>query len=199
MSNSNSPTLVLRSGRWLPIACWVVLGILIGEPIVRDQWGVVVNFGPGVLLAAWLVYLLFWQPRVEVGTDSVKVVNVWSVTEVGLGLVTDIGTSGLLSVHYKVHDIAKRVSAWGVTGRRPSAMRQHPHPGRTTGSTDSAHKAQLAAALRDEQGAPGVARARWLEYTGNSAKGKVAELTPNWPALIGSVLFGGLALLSWLV
>lgn len=195
MSDATDPTLVLRSARWLPITCWAVLGVLIGEPVVRGQWGVVLDFGPGVLLAAWLAYLLFWQPHVEVGTDSIKVFNVWSITEVGFRLVTDIGTNGLLSVHYRVRDAAKSISAWGVIGKRPSHLgRRTSHVSYLTRS-DELGEGQ---GQRNEQGAPGLARARWMSYAGSAPRGKVTDVGPNWPALVGTVLFGGLALLSWL-
>lgn len=197
---------VLRSGRWLPIVGWAVLGVLLAEPIIRGQWAIVLRYSPGVLLAAWLLYLIFWQPRVEVGQDSVTVVNVWSITRVGYALITDISSQGLMTLRYDDGGKSKKVAAWNVVAKLERQPGRRYDPNLAVGVPDLSrqqspldHHVPDSDPRRREVGAPAIVRARWMSYVGDAATAKSASSGPNWVAIGGTVLFGGLAIANLLI
>ncbi|TPW73115.1 PH domain-containing protein [Schumannella sp. 10F1B-5-1] len=71
--------LVLRSPSsiWLLVAVGALAVFLLGDAIVRAQWGVALRALPWLALGAWLVFAVLVRPSVVVTRERLEIVNVW--------------------------------------------------------------------------------------------------------------------------
>ena len=72
-----------RSGRAIALASSVIMALAWVVILVGEGLAVALVSLPGVALIVAIALLLFWFPRVEVGQDGVKVVNVLREHQIG--------------------------------------------------------------------------------------------------------------------
>jgi hypothetical protein len=87
-----SHTQVYRSGNARALAAVTVavcVGVL-GTLAARRDGGDVLRFGPSLALAAWLVWLAYWRPRVVVDDEGVTLHNIFRTVHVPWSSVVEL-------------------------------------------------------------------------------------------------------------
>jgi hypothetical protein len=105
--------LVLRSPSsiWL-VAVVVAVGLfLLGDAIVRGQWGVALRALPWILLVAWLLFAVLVRPSVVVTRDRLEVVNVWRRFELPWAAIDHLESRYQLRAHLVD---GRLVRSWGA-------------------------------------------------------------------------------------
>ncbi len=109
--------LKIASAYWLPIITWVFMAFLIVEPMFMGRWDVVAKFGPGMALAAWLIYLAMWAPFLEVYPDRAVIRNVVATYSLPYERITDIQIGSSVTISYKSPSGEElEVSSWNAPG-----------------------------------------------------------------------------------
>ena len=99
-----------RSGRAIALASSVIMALAWVVILVGEGLAVALISLPGVALIVAIALLLFWFPRVEVGQDGVKVVNVLREHQIGWGAIKLIDTRWALAITTE----SGKITAWGA-------------------------------------------------------------------------------------
>ena len=146
---------------------WLV--ILIGEGLATALISL-----PGVSLISGTALLLFWFPRVEVGEDGVKVVNVLREHQINWGAIKLIDTRWALAITTE----SGKITAWGAPapGRHSSIFAsrdqgQHlpestyiagtVRPGDLVSSDSGAAAAHIRRLWEQREDSPGGVESKW--------------------------------------
>ena len=99
-----------RSGRAIALASVVVMILTWVVILAGEGTSAAVQSLPGVILIVTTSLLLFWFPRVEVGEDGVRIVNVFREHQISWGAIKLVDTRWALAI---VTEKGK-VTAWGA-------------------------------------------------------------------------------------
>lgn len=116
------------SGTWLPVVVWALTAWLAADAVWRVGWEGL-RYWPVLAAIAWGAYLLLWDPRVLVGSDGVRVVNLLRDYRLPYSAINDIATGWTVRVDYRDADRVRRVHCWNAPPvrphRRPKIGRAH--------------------------------------------------------------------------
>lgn len=102
----STPTRVLAVAAWAFCAFFAVNLLLTGT--AASIW----HFLPWLLLVAWALYVLLWQPKVDVGADGLTVVNILRVHRIPFGALKAVRVTQNVSFD----TTAGRIPSWGAPG-----------------------------------------------------------------------------------
>ena len=114
------PSVLVRtpSGTWLPILVWAMAAWMAVDAVWRAGLAGL-RYWPVLALIAWAAYLLLWAPRVLVGSDGVRVVNLLRDYRLPYSAITDIETGWTVRIDYRDADQVRRVYCWNAPPVRP--------------------------------------------------------------------------------
>jgi hypothetical protein len=108
----------------VPLAVWLVGAACVVDAVVEGSAAYAVQTVVVVAAVSFLVWVGLFSPRLEVGTDALRVVNPVRVHEVPYAALGDVDVRGLVVLSYRGEgDRPRRVTSWnapGVPRRRPS-------------------------------------------------------------------------------
>lgn len=111
--------------RVLAIAAWCFCALFAFNLVTTGTASLVWHFLPGLLLAAWGVYLLLWRPCLQVFEDRLVVKNILRDHAVPFQALKDINVRQVVSLE----TTAGRISSWGA----PGMGKMGPRIGRASG------------------------------------------------------------------
>ena len=118
--------MVLRqSGAVLvPLAVWLVGAACVVDAVVEGSAAYAVQTVVVVAAVSYLAWVGLFSPRLEVGTDALRVVNPLRVHEVPYAALETVDVRGLVVLSYRGEgDRPRRVTSWNAPGlprRRPA-------------------------------------------------------------------------------
>ena len=111
--------MVLRqSGAVLvPLAVWVVGAACVVDAVVEGSASYAVQTVLVVAAVSYLAWVGLFSPRLEVGTDALRVVNPLRVHEVPYAALETVDVRGLVVLAYRGEgDRTRRVTSWNAPG-----------------------------------------------------------------------------------
>ncbi|WP_022881334.1 PH domain-containing protein [Gryllotalpicola ginsengisoli] len=105
-----SKTLRSRFGLVATVLVWAVCAATLVSMGVYGYWLQLLRFGPLVLLAAFLMWLLFWSPSVTIGLAGVEVRNLLRRHDISWPAVEGVETKYALTIE----TTAGKVTAWAA-------------------------------------------------------------------------------------
>lgn len=173
------------SATWIPAAGWAMLAFLAVDALVRGSWAAFVLYAPGLALAAWLLYVVFWAPRIVVTDDAAVLRNLWTTLTIPYPRIIDIAIALSVRLTYRDNDgRERRISSWnapGMTKLGRTAFRRHTDP-----HAQDAPQVSPSAVLLDV----------WERHA-DDADSPVVR-TPNWVTILGTILLAGVNLWVYL-
>ena len=105
-----STTLRSRFGQVLVIVVWAILAAVAVSLVAQGQILSILKFGPLVVLAAFVVWLLMWSPSVTIGPSGVTVRNLLRTSDVTWPAIQRIDTRFALTLYTS----AGKIVAWSA-------------------------------------------------------------------------------------
>ncbi|GAB3659965.1 hypothetical protein GCM10027596_18050 [Nocardioides korecus] len=109
---------------WVPLAVWVVGAACVVDAVVEGSAAYAVQTVLVVAAVSYLAWVGLFSPRLEVGTDALRVVNPLRVHEVPYAALETVDVRGLVVLAYRGEGgRLRRVTSWnapGVPRRRPA-------------------------------------------------------------------------------
>ena len=149
-------------GRILFIATLAVVLVCVVALLAQDDRGTTLRYGVVLVTSAYLVWLLFWAPCVEVSDGGIRLKNVWRTIELPWPAIERIDTRFALTLYTSYG----RFVAWAApaSGRHrvittsPSDLKNLPETSYSAGTVG------LGDVPRSDSGdAAAVVRQRWEE------------------------------------
>ncbi|MGA7206295.1 MAG: PH domain-containing protein [Specibacter sp.] len=106
MSVYSTPTRGLAVAAWVFCAFFAVNLLLTGTAV--SVW----HFLPWLLLVAWALYVLLWQPKVALDREGLTVVNILRVHRIPFGALKAVRVTQTVSFD----TTAGRIPSWGAPG-----------------------------------------------------------------------------------
>ncbi|ANP26903.1 hypothetical protein DAD186_03460 [Dermabacter vaginalis] len=117
-TNGEKPlTLRPASALWIPTVTWAVIAFLLVDAIIKNRWDTVLQFGPWLGLAAFLVWLILFSPATLVYPAGVVVRNVFHEYSAPYAAIDHIGLGVMVSIRARTESGTTRtVTAWNAPG-----------------------------------------------------------------------------------
>lgn len=174
------------------VITWVVAAVmllsLIAGAIQSGFWSVAVSIAPASLVV-FLSWLLFYNPRVEVSEQGVKLINVFRETFISFGAIDRIDTRWALTLYSG----AAKYTAWGAVapGRHTSFFATRDQGSHLPESTYLAGTVRPGDLVNSDSGAPAAyIRRLWEEARDKDLERVVTHKWHSGALMALSVLIG---------
>lgn len=158
----NAGTEVLRpwSAKALPIIVWTGIALLAADALWRGGINSLLRFGPGLILVAVLMWVVFWAPRLIVEPSAVEIRNIMTTYRAPLTALEHVGIGAMVRIEARTESGTTRsITAWNAPGLKRDKVQPQAHTHRT--GTPRPNPTQRLVA--DQQSCPSyILYQRWM-------------------------------------